>query len=57
MSGTPDKATYLADSNPSKRLFEALMQFCPRCGVRLTKPDEPAECGKCGWREQREDNE
>jgi len=32
-------------------VIEALMQFCPRCGTKLTKPSEPAECGECGWKE------
>jgi len=33
-------------------LIKELMQFCPRCGAKLTKPDEPAECGRCGWKEE-----
>jgi len=36
-------------------LIEALMQFCPRCGRKLTKPDKPAECGRCGWKEEEHD--
>lgn len=39
------------------RLITPLMLFCPRCGVRLAKPEEPAECDNCGWREQPEDDE
>lgn len=35
-------------------IIGAMMAFCPRCGKRLQRVAEPAECESCGWREHGE---
>jgi ribosomal protein S27AE len=40
---------------PTAPLFTELMKFCPRCGKKLSRPEQPAECGGCGWKEEEHD--